>query len=43
MADFTLLKDPESFRTLSNIYDEVFCENNKRLKAVDHFRKKVTS
>ena len=29
------------FRTLSNIYDETFCDNNERLKAVNYFLKKL--
>ena len=27
------------FRNISSIYDGAFCENNKRLKPVDHFHK----
>ena len=28
------LSNPETFRTLSNIYDKIFCKNRQRLKAV---------
>ena len=31
------------FKIVSTIYDEVFCENSERLKAVNNFRKKALS